>query len=183
MASAGDAKRIQSARPSIRMRPGRARPSPPYHLLTISLSLPSPYHLLTPPKSSPWPSRHPPRPLVKPSFYRLFFQLDFCSPKYLQNGQKIAPKSTKNPVQIASESHARFCIHFYIGFYRFAVCLVSLLTFKITLPPAREHDFYRIDLPTSHAFSERKNHKNDIEKHSAIIKNPVQVTRKYRLKK
>ena len=94
-----------------RARSSPASPSPPHH---------------APPKSSPWGSRHPPRPRIKPSFYRLVFQLDFCSPKYLQNGQKIAPKSTKNPVKIASESHARFCIHFYIGFYRFAVCLVLI---------------------------------------------------------
>ena len=121
----------------------------PYHSLP---SLPSPYHLLTPPKSSPWGPRVPPRPLAKPSFFDVFFQLDFCSPKYPQNGQKIAPKSTKNPVKIASESHARFCIHFYIGFYRFAVCLVLIAKATTCVSYRKIQCFLQVARFTTRAF-------------------------------
>ena len=111
-------------------------------------------------------------------FFRCFFQLDFYSPKYPQNGQKIAPKSAKNPVKIASESHARFCIHFYIGFYRFAVCLVSLLTFRITLFIRFLRGFltiftestFRLRMPLPNE-NERKTVSKIIENSSKILSN------------
>ena len=138
MASAGCAKRKQSARPFLTKGPGRAEP----RRLTILT------HHLPPQKSPPWPSRCPPRQSAHPSFFTLFFQLDFCSPKYPQNGPKISRKSTRNLLKIASQSHVRFYIQFHIDSCRFPAPLVSLQTFRITLSPAREHDFHKIDLPT-----------------------------------
>ena len=97
-------------------------------------------------------SAFPAEALRKPSFFDVFFQLDFCSPKYLQNGQKIAPKSTKNPVKIVSESHARFCIHFYIGFYRFAVCLVLIAKATTCVSYRKIQCFLQVARFTTRAF-------------------------------
>ena len=77
-------------------------------------------------------------------------------PKYLHKSSKTTYKSTLNLSKFVSESHARVCIQFYVHLCRFSARLVSLQTFKNTLPPAREHDFHKIDHPTSHAFAQRK---------------------------
>ena len=114
----------------------------------------------------------------RPSYFRCFFQLDFYSPKYLQNGQKIAPKSTKNPVKIASESHARFCIHFYIGFYRFAVCLVLIAKATTCVSYRKIQCFLQVARFTTRAFhmpfpneNERKTVSKIMEKSSKILSN------------
>ena len=164
MASAGRAKRKQSARPSLRMSRAcwtfLSLPSPPHLCLTkiLSMAFACPAELAR-----------------KPSFYRLVFQLDFCSPKYPQNGQKIAPKSIKNLVKIASESHARFCIHFYIGFYRFAVCLVLIAKATTCVSYRKIQCFLQVARFTTRAFHMPFPNENVRKTVSKIIENSSKI--------
>ena len=111
----------------------------------------------------------------RPSYFRLFFQLVFYSPKYPQNGQKIAPKSIKNPVKIASESHARFCIHFYIGFYRFAVCLVLIAKATTCVSYRKIQCFLQVARFTTRAFHMPFPNENVRKTVSKIIENSSKI--------
>ena len=106
--------------------------------------------------NAPWPPKKGTK--IYQNYNRIHFGLQ-CSVSGCpgvrpppQNGQKIAPKSNKNPVKIASELHARVCIHFYIGFYRFAECLVLIAKATTCVSYRKIQCFLQVARFTTRAF-------------------------------
>ena len=88
VASAGDAKRKQSARPSVRMSEG-----------VLNKACPKPFPTL-PYQPSHIPPRSPFRPSPPPCFFRLFFGLQFFFPKSFPKpfqGASLGPQNHEKP--------------------------------------------------------------------------------------
>ena len=129
MASAGCAKRTQSARPSIRMEPGVLDLLLPYHLLTIPYH---PYHLLTislPLLNPPQVVRVTRRAVRQTLFFSIFFPTRFLltkiPPKWSKNSSKIDQKSGKNRVRIACTILHTF-LHRFLLFFCMSRILANL---------------------------------------------------------